>query len=197
MRHAQNAVFVHLIWATWDRAPLLIGAVQRNIYRSLEAKCSELGVEVLALGGIEDHVHLLVRLPTTLVVADLVKHLKGTSAHLIAQRLHPDQSFKWQGAYAAFSVSMSHLDRVARYIAGPREHHAMGSLIAAWELPPPVLPAASSADGEKPAQAGFVAERTLGPKGAVLTARVPYPHSKYSNETCMSAATAASAADLG
>lgn len=157
MRHVQNVVFVHLIWATWDRLPLLSGAVERDAYRALEAKCVELGAQVLALGGVGDHVHLLVRLPATLAVADLVKHLKGSSAHLIAQHLHPDQFFKWQGGYAAFSVSIGHLNRVVRYIARQHEHHAAGALVVAWELP--VDESAARSAGEKPAQAGFVAER--------------------------------------
>ncbi len=148
MRHVQNAVFVHLVWATWDRLALLVGAVEHDAYRAIEAKCSELSAEVLALGGVEDHVHLLVRLPATLTIAALVKNVKGTSAHLIAQHCHPDQFFKWQGGYAAFSVSIGHLDRVSQYIARQREHHAADTLIPAWELS---LQDISSADGEKPA----------------------------------------------
>ncbi len=148
MRHVQNAVFVHLVWATWDRLPLLTGAVEREAHRAIEAKCRELGAEVLAVGGIEDHVHLLVRLPATLAVADLVKHVKGASAHLIAQRTHANQFFKWQGGYAAFSVSVGHLTRVTRYIAQQREHHAANTLIPTLELPTPV---AASAGEEQPA----------------------------------------------
>ena len=148
MRHVQNAVFVHVVWATWDRLPLLVGDVERNAYRAIEAKCGELSAEVLALGGIEDHVHLLVRLPATLAIADLVKNVKGTSAHLIAQHCHPNQFFKWQGGYAAFSVSVGHLSRVTRHIAQQREHHAANTLIPALELPPP---AAATANGEQPA----------------------------------------------
>lgn len=79
--------------------------------------------------------HVLVRLPATLAVADLAKHLKGTSAHLLAQTLHPDQFFKWQGGYGAFSVSVSHVERVAHYIAHQRDHHTTSTLIPAWELP--------------------------------------------------------------
>ena len=95
MRHVQNAVFVHLVWATWDRLPLLTGAVEREAHRAIKAKCGELGAEVLAIGGVEDHVHLLVRPLAMLAVADLVKHVKGASAHLVAQHLHPNQFFKW------------------------------------------------------------------------------------------------------
>ena len=135
MRRIQNAVFVHLVWATWDRLPLLVAAIEREAHRAIETKCKELGAEIIAFGGVEDHIHLLVRLPATLPVADLVKHLKGASSHLLTQRLHPDDFFKWQGAYAAFSVSIDHLDRVSQYIARQREHHANNTIIADWEIP--------------------------------------------------------------
>jgi REP element-mobilizing transposase RayT len=148
MRHVQNAVFVHLVWATWDRLPLLTGAVERDAHRAIEAKCGELGAEVLVIGGVEDHVHLLVRLPATLAFADLMKHVKGASAHLIAQCTHADQFFKRHVGYAAFSVSVGHLSRVTRYIAQQREHHAANTLIPALELP---LPADTTTEQEQPA----------------------------------------------
>ena len=136
MRRIQNAVFVHLVWATWDRLALLVDMVERDVHRAIEGKCKELGIDIIAFGGVEDHVHMLVRLPATLAVADAVKHLKGASTHLLTQRLYPDKFFKWQGAYGAFSVSVGDLDRVSQYIAHQREHHANNSLIPEWEIPP-------------------------------------------------------------
>jgi REP element-mobilizing transposase RayT len=87
-------VFVHLVWATWNRELLLAGEVERHVYRCLEATCRELEVDVLAMGGIEDHVHLVVRLPAILSVATLVKRLKGASSHLITHEVTPQKFFK-------------------------------------------------------------------------------------------------------
>lgn len=134
MRRSRVAVFVHVIWGTWDRLPLLHGAVERGAYRAIEAKCAELGIEIIALGGVEDHVHLLVRMPASLSVADLVKHVKGASSHMVTHRLATDAFFKWQGAYAAFSVSLRHLDTVEAYVVSQKAHHAAGSLVPEWEL---------------------------------------------------------------
>ena len=135
MRRTRSAIFIHLIWGTWDRLPLLTGDIERDVYRAIEAKCAQLDTEIVALGGVEDHVHLLVRLPAMLSVADLVKHVKGASSHLATHRLAPDQFFKWQGAYAAFSVSLRHLTAVESYVREQKTHHAAGSLIGAWEMP--------------------------------------------------------------
>ncbi|HEU5370024.1 MAG TPA: IS200/IS605 family transposase [Ktedonobacterales bacterium] len=141
MRRAGVALYAHLVWATWDRLPLLQGETARQVYRAIGAKCDELGVEIVALGGIEDHVHLLASMPATLSVADLVKHVKGASSHLIAsqRRDEIDGFFKWQGAYGACTVSPSALGEVARYITNQRAHHAAGSLLAELE-PLPSLP---------------------------------------------------------
>jgi REP element-mobilizing transposase RayT len=141
VRQSDVAVFVHYVWATWDRLPLLVGEVEQRVYRAIEAKCKGLKVEVVALGGIEDHVHLLVRLPATLAVADLAKHVKGASSHLATNEIAPEHFFKWQGAYGAFSVSLGQISKVQSYIAHQREHHRVGNLNPQWEsfLEPAVI----------------------------------------------------------
>src|SRR5690348_14845127 len=101
MRRAKIAVFIHFVWSTWDRLPLLTDNVQEQIYRAIGAKCAELGAEIVALGGVEDHIHLLVGMPATVSIADLIGQMKGASSHLMAQHvLAPSRGFfKWQGAY--------------------------------------------------------------------------------------------------
>ena len=136
MRRAGVAVVVHLVWATWDRLPFLTPEVEREVHRAIGAKCDELGTQVVAIGGGEDHVHLLVRLPETLSVADLVKHAQGASSRLVTHGLGPGQVFKWQSAYGAVTISPSDVPLVSDYIARQKEHHADGSLVPEWEQPP-------------------------------------------------------------
>ena len=133
MRRARVALFVQAVWGTWDRLPLLVGETERQVYRCIEATCVEMGAEVLALGGVEDHVHLLARLPATLAVADLVKRMKGASAHLATHEIASDRFFKWQGGYAAFSVGQSQVAAIRDYITHQKEHHRTGFLIPEWE----------------------------------------------------------------
>ena len=141
MRRAGVAVYVHLVWATWDRLPLLVGEIERRVHRAIAAKCVELGAEVVALGGVEDHVHLLVALPATVSLAAFVGHVKGASSHFAGhEALNTDDDsrfFKWQGAYGAVSVSPDALAEVSDYIAHQREHHASNTLVADWENVPP------------------------------------------------------------
>src|SRR5579885_3409055 len=134
MRRSKVDVFVHVVWTTWDRLPLLTPERKRQAYKVIGAKCQELGVDLIALGGVEDHVHMLVRLPATLSIAGLVKHVKGASGHLLATQAESEQAFfRWQGAYGVFSVSPRHVRQVSDYIARQQEHHAASTLILEWE----------------------------------------------------------------
>jgi len=134
MRHSHVAVFIHYVWATWDRLPLLTGEVERAVYRQIGDKCASLGADLIALGGVEDHVHMLVQAPATISIADFMNYVKGASSHLVTHEVLDGKTlFKWQGSYGAFSVSPRHRDAVVQYIKRQREHHAVGSLIAAYE----------------------------------------------------------------
>jgi putative transposase len=102
-------------------------------YAAIDAKCHELKCEMMAIGGGEDHVHLLVRIPTTLAVSALLKEIKGASSHLITHEVIPNEFFKWQGAYGAFTVSKHEVKAVAAYICNQKKHHTARDLMDDWE----------------------------------------------------------------
>jgi len=76
---------------------------------------------------------LLVRLPTTLAVATLLKEAKGASPHLVTHEITPDKFFKWQGAYGAFTLAKADVPRVTDYIRNQKAHHAAQTVWADWE----------------------------------------------------------------
>jgi len=117
----------------WDRIPMIGPAVERRLYRSIEAEAQQMGCTVLAINGMPDHVHLLVKIPATIAIADLVKQVKGVSSHLVNEVLQPGAGFKWQGYYGAFSVSRWDLDRVAAYVKQQKKHHETGDFFQDWE----------------------------------------------------------------
>ncbi len=133
MPSSHVAIYVHLIWATWDREPLLTPELASRAQRVVADKARECGAEMLAIGGVEDHLHLLVRLPATLDVATFVKRVKGGSAYFIARHLAPGSTFRWQGSYGAFSVGRRQVGAVCAYIARQREHHATNDPRIHWE----------------------------------------------------------------
>ena len=133
MRAAKTRLYVHAVWATWDRLPLITAAMEPRLYGAILEKCRALKAYPLAAGGMSDHVHLLVRLPATLTVADLIKGVKGSSSHLMTRIGKPGGFFKWQGAYGAFTLAAADVDRCINYIRAQKQHHAVNQLDADWE----------------------------------------------------------------
>ena len=133
MRRNELALYIHLVWATWDRLPLVTHDIERLVHRCIESQARDQGCVVLALNGTSDHIHLVVSLPTTLAIADLVKQAKGVSSHLVNDELAADTHFKWQGSDGAFTVSRWDLDRIVQYVKCQKEHHAANDLWLDWE----------------------------------------------------------------
>ncbi|HEY0016816.1 MAG TPA: IS200/IS605 family transposase [Longimicrobium sp.] len=125
MRRTHTRLYVHLVWATWDRLPLITPEIRERLYAVMQHQASRLRAEVIAIGGIEDHVHVLLRFGPTVTIADLVGRMKGASSYLAEQVL--GHTFKWQGAYGAYSVSRSGVDRVRAYILNQEAHHREGT----------------------------------------------------------------------
>jgi REP element-mobilizing transposase RayT len=128
-----NQLYVHCVWATWDRLPLITQQIEQQVYASILAKCEALGCTAVAIGGIEDHVHLLVRFPPALPLVKLIGEVKGASSHLVTHKLEPQSFFKWQASYGVFTVSMRSLDNVAAYVRNQKQRHAHNMLLPALE----------------------------------------------------------------
>lgn len=133
MRSPHTKLYAHCVWSTWDRLPLLTVDIRDAVYAAIANDCQKIRCYAIAIGGIDNHVHLLVRYPPTVAIATLIKQVKGSSSHFITHELRPNQFFKWQGAYGAFSVSPSGLDTVAHYIRNQEQHHSTQRLYAQWE----------------------------------------------------------------
>lgn len=133
MREPYTQLYVHIVWAAWDRLPLLSGEREAIVYACIQAECAELGAEMIAIGGMEDHVHVLARIPAALSVAALAKQIKGSSSHLVNHSGAPGGAFKWQGAYGAFTVSKGAVAKVNDYINRQKEHHAQGTVCEEYE----------------------------------------------------------------
>jgi putative transposase len=133
MREPYTQLYLHLVWATWDRLPLISEDIKPRIYAAIADIYRELKCLPLAIGGISDHVHLLVRLYTTVAVADLAKEVKGSSSHLVMHEITPGVFFKWQGAYGAFTIRKSEVSTVTAYMHNQEQHHADNKLQPEFE----------------------------------------------------------------
>jgi putative transposase len=134
MRSNYTQLYLHYVWATWDRLPLITLDIQKLVYAAIIRECEQLKCTVIAIGGVEDHVHLLTGFPTTVTVSELIKQIKGSSSHFISHEVKSSEFFKWQGSYGAFTVSYDAIDNVANYIRNQATHHSEKSIIPTWEL---------------------------------------------------------------
>lgn len=123
----------HLVWGTNDRAPLLVGSVERDIHGALLGKARELGIIVHAVGNTEDHIHLAVSIPPKLAVADCIKHFKGASSFYVNHRQHATGAFGWQDGYGALTFGDQAMSDIVAYVSNQKQHHADKTTRTAFE----------------------------------------------------------------
>lgn len=108
---------MHIVFSTKDRLKLIPTETQARTWAYLAGICHQETVFVHEIGGMEDHVHLLIQLPATITLADAVQAIKASSSKWMGKR------FAWQRGYGAFSVSKSNVNSVARYIRNQESQH--------------------------------------------------------------------------
>jgi putative transposase len=116
-------LYFHIVFATKHRNPWICPELARELYPFVGAIVRDQGGTLLAVGGMSDHVHLLVDLRPHPSVADVVKAIKGSSSRWINEARRTSDHFCWQEGYAAFSVSQSVLERVRIYVLHQEQHH--------------------------------------------------------------------------
>jgi REP element-mobilizing transposase RayT len=125
MPQSLSSVYLHIVFSTKERMPFLSDPqVREEVFAFLGGIAKSQGCPPLLVGGMADHVHILLQLGRTVSQADLVKELKRGSSLWIHERFPQLGGFSWQAGYGAFSVSVSNLDSVRAYIAKQEEHHA-------------------------------------------------------------------------
>ena len=133
MRRSYTELYLHIIWATWDRLDLIDPEIESVLYKYIRNKCEEKQCWLEAIGGTSNHLHILIRFITSISIGKLVHHIKGASSHYIAQIYRPDDFFKWQGGYSAFTVSPFQVKTITAYIENQKQHHNNHTWKKDWE----------------------------------------------------------------
>ena len=119
-----HRLYVHLVWTTRDRAPLIDAPLARFLCRFLRAMARKERGYLLEIGMVQTHIHVLARIHPTVGVSRLMKRLKGASSTVAAQEgLGAQGKLTWAKGYAVQSVSPQALDAVRRYLRGQPRHH--------------------------------------------------------------------------
>lgn len=123
MPQSLSNVIIHLVFSTKNRNPWITPALQGRFHAYLATLARDQDCQAYRVGGVEDHVHLAIRLARTLSQADLVQSLKTKSAKWIKKQDPTCHDFQWQLGYGCFSISASHLDQLIAYIDRQEEYH--------------------------------------------------------------------------
>ena len=113
----------HLVWSTKDRQPIIDNEFKENLYKYLAGGVKGEGGQLIEIGGVCDHVHLLVTLSPHYPVAKLVQKIKISSSKWVSQNIPRRHYYSWQEGYGAFSVSASNKAKVVQYIKNQEQHH--------------------------------------------------------------------------
>ena len=119
--------FYHAVYGTKQRMPWISGEVERRLHPFLGGIAKSLDCTPIAINGMAEHVHVLVRFPSDLPVASLLRDLKARSSVWIHQTFPDLGAFSWQEGYGGFTVSKPSVDEVEHYIRNQKAHHEVMS----------------------------------------------------------------------
>ncbi len=116
--------YIHIVFSTKHRKPLIHLSVEAELYSYLGGICNKLECQVLVVGGYIDHIHILCMLSKKITIMKLLEELKSHSSKWIKTKGDAYTNLYWQNGYGAFSVNPSEVEIVKNYIANQKEHHS-------------------------------------------------------------------------
>jgi REP element-mobilizing transposase RayT len=120
MSHSYSANLVHCVFSTKDRVDSIPDDVRERLYAYIFGTAKNLGIEILAMGGMANHIHILIALPAKCPLSFAVRDLKANSSRWMSEN---GPRFSWQQGFGAFSVSPSQVAMVKAYIRNQEVHH--------------------------------------------------------------------------
>ena len=115
--------YLHCVFSTKERRRLITPTLRDRLWPFLGGIARQNKMKAIEIGGMEDHVHMLLSLPSTLSIAKALQLIKGGSSKWVHETFPEHRMFGWQVKYGAFSVSVSQLDTIIQYIKDQKEHH--------------------------------------------------------------------------
>ena len=123
MGHSFTSNLYHCAFSTKGRRPLITASLQARLWPFMGGIARKNEIKALAIGGVGDHVHLLLSLPSTLAIAKGIQQIKGASSKWVHETFRQHQAFAWQEGYGAFTIGVSQVDRTIAYIESQAKHH--------------------------------------------------------------------------
>ena len=123
MAHSFVSGLFDCAFSTKGRRKLITPDLQERLWPYMGGIAKEKGMKALSIGGIDDHVHLLLAITSTVSIAKTLQLIKGASSKWVHDTFSKHHNFVWQEGYGAFSIGISQIDRTIAYIRSQAEHH--------------------------------------------------------------------------
>ena len=123
MAQSLSQVYVHIVFSTKHRHPLIDDNISEELWAYIGGICNGLECQPLRVGGHDDHVHICCQLSRKITQMKLLEEVKKASSKWIKTKGRRYSNFYWQDGYGIFSVNPHETDRVVEYIKNQREHH--------------------------------------------------------------------------
>ena len=123
MANTYTQLFVHFVFAVQNRQALISKTWKDELYKYITGIVANKGHKLLSIGGVADHIHVLIGVSPNQSVSSLVADIKRSSSLWINERNLTAGKFAWQEGFGAFSYGKSQVHDVALYIENQEEHH--------------------------------------------------------------------------
>ncbi|MCE1165994.1 MAG: IS200/IS605 family transposase [Bacteroidetes bacterium] len=134
MPHSNTRIWIHLVFSTKERIPLITDSFEKKLYSHIERKLSfEFDCIPEAINGMGEHIHAFFRMSGKHSLENIVKNLKGESSHWINQNGFLRERFAWQTGYCAFSISVDKVEVVKKYVRNQKKHHEKKSFLEEYK----------------------------------------------------------------
>ncbi len=123
MSQSYVSSYYHCVFSTKERRPFISPKLQTRLFPYLGGIAREHKMKLLTVGGMPDHVHLLLSLPKTIAISKALQLIKGGSSKWIHDIFPEHLDFSWQKGFGAFSIGINDIERTKNYIGNQAEHH--------------------------------------------------------------------------
>ena len=134
MAHTLNQVWIHAVWTTKYREPIINEKIDKFLYKFIKNEFIKLKCFVEEINGTEDHIHVLFSLNRSLSISKIIHQVKGSSAHFFNNSNLLQIPFNWQTGYSVFSVSKKDLKFIKHYILNQKRNHSKNKIIKSLEF---------------------------------------------------------------
>lgn len=123
MANTYTQIYIQVVFAVQERACVIKKEWREELFKYIAGITKNQGCKLLAVGGVEDHIHILFALNPRMALSDLIRDLKANSSKFINEKGFVRGKFYWQEGFGAFSYSRSQIDQVTKYILNQEKHH--------------------------------------------------------------------------